>query len=208
MKKLLLILLFATASSYAGQKAVTDTGEEVYLNDNGTWEYTNKPRQKKSVIITTNKKRFTKPKGATFLLKSKVNNSAFWFNTNEWRFSKAKTNADAEYEFQLREGDLYALAITEGISIPLDSLAEIAVSNARANAPDAKVVKKEYRYVNGKKLIYMETEFSVQGVKFTYLGYYSSDKSGSTQLIAYTASYLVDKYRPEVEKFLNGLITR
>ena len=46
---------------------------------------------------------------------------------------------------------------------------------------------------------------TIQGIKFSYFGYYYSDKSGSTQLLAYTASNLADKYKIEIENFLNGL---
>lgn len=55
-----------------------------------------------------------------------------------------------EYNLNLKSGDLYRMAITERIEVNLEKLAEIAFNNAKAAAPDAKVVKKEYRVVNGK----------------------------------------------------------
>ena len=208
MKKLFVtILLLLAATSYASQKAITDTGEEVILNSDGTWEYSDKA-QKATKIIETNKINFERPRSSSFLLKSIKNNSAYWINTDKWSFKKAKDNTSAEYTFKLKGKDLYGMAINEGMEIPLESLGNIAVSNARKVAPDAKSVKKEFRIVNGNKVLYMEINGTIQGLKFTYLGYYYSDASGVTQFVTYTATNLVDKYKSEINNFLNGLVTQ
>ena len=208
MKKLFVaILLLLAATSYASQKAITDTGKEVILNNDGTWEYSDNA-QKATNIIKTNKKKFKRPRDSSFLLKSTKNNSAYWINTDKWSFEKAKANPSAEYEFILKGKDLYGMAITEAAEIPVESLANIALSNARGIAPDAKSVKQEFRIVNGKKVIYMEMNCTVQGMKVTYLGYYYSDVSGATQLVTYTTTNLVDKYRSEINNFLNGLVAQ
>lgn len=201
---IVICILFVTTTAFAGQKAITDTGAEVILNDNGTWQY---KKDKAGSRIDTNQRNFTKPIDANFLLKSTRNNAAFWINTNKWQFSKS-ADSTSEYEFQLKDKDLYGMAVNEGVEIPIESLAEIAFGNVRDVAPDAKILKKEYRIVNGKRVIYMETSGTIQGIKCIYLGYYYSDKAGSTQYIAYTASNLVNKFEPEIADFLNGLATR
>jgi hypothetical protein len=66
----------------------------------------------------------------------------------------------------------------------------------------------EYRVVNGKKLIYMQINGTIKGINFTYNGYYYSNPSGSTQLVAYTAASAVRKYKSEINDFLNGLVTQ
>jgi hypothetical protein len=204
----LFLLLLYSLSGYAGQSAVTDTGERVILNSDGTWQYADsgKSANKK---IQTNPKQFHKPDSAKFLLKSTRNKSAFWLDTGKWSFKKAE-NADssAEYEFRLKGKDLYGQVITEQIEVKLESLADIALENARSAAPDARVIQQEYRVVNGHKVIYLEIRGTIQSIRFTYLGYYYSDASGSTQFIAYTASTLVDKFKPEIYGLLNGLITQ
>lgn len=208
MKKLFVtILLLLAATSYASQKAITDTGEEVILKGDGTWEYSDKA-QKATNIIETNKKIFERSRDSSFLLKSTKNNSAYWINTDKWSFRKGKNSTEAEYVFQLKGKDLHAMAISEGVEIPLESLGNIALTNARKVAPDSKSVKQEFRIVNGKKVLYMEINGTIQGIKFTYLGYYYSDVSGSTQLVTYTGSNLVDKYKSEIDDFLNGLVTQ
>jgi len=205
MKLMLTILLLALSMpSLSSQRAITDTGDEVILNDDGTWEL---DKNNTATSITENKEIFIKPKKSSFLLKSKKNKSAYWINTNKWTFKKATNNPDAEYELQLKNGDLYGMTISEEIEIDLEELANLAISIAKGSAPDLKVVTKEYRIVNGKKVIFMEMRGTLQGIKFTYLGYYFSDKSGSTQLVTYTETNLVNKYKKDVFDLLNGLVT-
>lgn len=211
MPKLLVavILLFITAIAHADQKAITDTGQVVILKGDGTWSFVDD-----STIIDkaihTNKTRFKKPDGSTFLLKSTRNDTAFWIDPNIWGFKKATTNISAEYELQLKGADLYGAIIAEGIQVPIDNLADIALLNAQNIAPDMEVTQKEYRHVNGKKVIYMVMNgtTTMQGIKITYLGYYYSNSSGSTQIVAMTSSNLVSKYKAEINDFLNGLVVK
>lgn len=208
MKNLLIVVFLLMATTcFASQKAITDTGEEVILHNNGTWEYSANDK-KLTDEIKTNDKIFNKPKDSTFLLKSTRNNSAYWINTDKWVFSKATDNPEAEYQFQLKGKDLYGMTITEEAQIPLETLAHLALNNALSKVPDAHISKQEYRIVNGNNLIYLEIIGTFQGIKFNYLGYYYSDSSGCTQLITYTTTNLVDKYRSEINDFLNGLIVR
>lgn len=198
------MMLIIASTSYAAQQAVTDTGEVVILNDDGTWTLSAES-EKALIELTTNKTPFKKPNSASFLLKSTKNNSAFWLNTKIWSFTKNTENKDAEYEFKLKGKDLYAMAITERVEIAAESLADIALSNARSVAPDIRIIKKEYRIVNGKKVIYMEMSGTLQSIKVTYLSYYFSSPSGSTQLVTYTGSSLVNGYKNEILDLLNGL---
>jgi len=206
MKKLLVtILVLLATTSYASQKAITDTGDEVILNSDGTWKYSDNA-QGATKNIETSKKIFVKPKTSSFLLKSQTNKSAYWINTKKWSFRKAKLNDEAEYEFRLKGSDLHGMSITEGVEIDIDYLANIALENAQDAAPDAKIVRQEYRIVNGHKVIYLEISGATQGIQFTYLGYFYSDSSGTTQLIVFTGTKVVDKYRSEIYDFLNGLV--
>lgn len=115
---------------------------------------------------------------------------------------------EGEYFLRLKGKDLYAMTISEEVDIKAEELVKIAVENARVEAPDIRVVSKEYRVVNGKKVIFMQMEGTMRSIKFTYLGYYYSDKSGATQFVAYTATNLIDKYKAEIFKLLNGFTTK
>lgn len=190
----------------AQQKAVTETGEEVILYDDGTWKYLFE-EEIEEPTIPTNPNKFTKSSEAGFLLKSKKVNMGFWINTKAWSFSKPKdNNSAAEYEFQLKAGDLYGMIISEKVEIPLELLKSIAVKNAKEVAPDIKVVKEEYRNVNGIKVLVIQMNGSVQGMKITYYGYYYSNESGTVQFLTYTSQNLFESYKAKMEMFLNGIV--
>ena len=99
------------------------------------------------------------------------------------------------------------MAVTEAIEIDLTSLTDIALSTAKSVAPDTRIIKKEYRVVNNKKVIYMEMSGTIKSIKFTYLSYYYTSPLGSTQLVVYTGTNLVNKYKNEIGDLLNGLTT-
>lgn len=203
---ILFILAFATLC-FADKKAVTETGEEVILHDNGTWEKVLKS-SKKDDSTSTNKELFNKNDDATFQLKSTVNNATIYINPKKWSFAKSKRGNAVEYELQMTDSDLRAMLVTERIEVPLENLAQLALENARKVSPDIYFVTREYRIVNGKKVIMAQMNGTVSGIKFTYLGYYYSDEKGSTQIVTYTSQNLFPEYREEAEKFLNGLLPK
>ena len=191
MARILIIMLaLFTSASYAEREAVTDSGAVVILNDDNTWSY---------------KHSYKKPAASKLQLKSKENDSAFWVNTNKWDYSTSTDNEDAEFEFELKGEYLYGITITEDTQIGVRKLTDIAVDNAKEVAPDIVVVKREYRTVNGLEVLHMEMKGHIDDLAVTYLGYYYSDDSGSTQHLVYCETGDVDKYRSEAEAFLNGL---
>jgi len=187
----------------AQTSAVTSNGDEVVLYNDGTWKYVNKTAEE-STEIKTNKTEFVKDKDATFLVKSTVAQFGIYINPKKWSFTKSKEAG--EYEFQLKGMDAYGLLLPERAEIPLTSLKFVAVSNAKKVAPDLEVVKEEYRTVNGIKVLCLQMEGTVQGIKFSYFGYYYSSEKGTIQLLTYTAKNLFKEYQPELETFLNGFV--
>ncbi len=207
MKKIILILisLLAVSLSKAQMKAVTETGEEVILYDDGKWKYLNEDQLSENEI-PTNESIFERGEKSTFLLKSSNLDVGIYLNPKKWSFKKATNNPEAEYELQLKDGDLYGMVITEKVEIPLKTLKSIALENGKAAAPDLRIVKEEYRTVNGLKVLLLQMNGTMQGIKFSYYGYYYSNTDGTIQLVTYTAQNLLDSYRPDIEELLNGLV--
>lgn len=202
----LLLVLSLNPFTWAEQKAVTETGEEVILHDDGSWNYVVSPTMEREIF--KNPQKFAKPKTSTFLLKSKKINVGFWLNPKEWKFTKGIRNSDAEYELELKDrgADLYAMIITEKFEVPLKSFKQIAIVNAQKVAPDIKVVKEEYRNVNGLNVLLLQLHGTTNGIKFAYYGYYYSNKHGSVQFITFTSQKLQGEYLPQAEELLNGLV--
>lgn len=207
MKKIIFtaLILLSVQMANAQINAITDSGDEVLLYDDGTWEYLNDSMVTASEI-PENSKEFMTDKKSTFLVKSKKLNIGIWINPKTWNFSKGSDKDAYEFLFQKKSDDLYAMLIAEKMQIPIETLKEIAISNAKDAAPDIKVVKEEYRIVNGKRVFMMQMAGTIQGIRFTYFGYYYSNINGTIQLLAYTGENLFSEYQAEIELFLNGLV--
>ncbi|WP_406684894.1 hypothetical protein N1F78_03995 [Seonamhaeicola sp. MEBiC1930] len=200
-----LILLLCFISFYAQQKAITERGEEVILFEDGTWKYQNEEVIKETEI-PTNPEKFEKDTNSTFLLKSNKLNVGFWLDPKVWSFKKATDNPEAEYELQVKDGDLYGMVISEKVEIPLEMLKTIALENGKAAAPDLKIVKEEYRMVNDLKVLLLQMDGTMYGIKFSYYGYYFSHENGTVQFITYTSQNLLEESRDVCEKLLNGIV--
>lgn len=205
---LLTALLFtiATQFSFAQIKAVTENGDEVLLNSDGTWRYTSDVEAKSTTTIKENTLPFKKPVSSTFLLKSAKINVGFWLDPKVWSFKKADAGEASEYKLSCKTEDFYAMIITEKIEIPLEELREIAIENAREAAPDIKVVSEEYRNVNGLRVFCMQMEGSMKGIKFSYLGYYYTTSDATVQFVTYTSQALMKSKRTIAESLLNGIV--
>ncbi|MCB0410565.1 MAG: hypothetical protein KDD29_10125 [Flavobacteriales bacterium] len=201
---LLLVLLSFAQASFSQVNALTEYGEEIILYENGTWKYKN--RELEEVEIKTNSKSFKKSKESTFLIKSNRFNIGFYINPEDWTFKKSTTNEDAEYTLNYKDGDLYAMIITEKIEIPILTLQGIALDNARKVAPDIEIVKQEYRMVNDLKVLFMQMDGTMKGVKFTYYGYYYSNEQGTVQFVTFTSQNLLPEYRSLCDDLLNGMV--
>lgn len=208
MKKWIIISCLVMAASWGNAQihALTDTGDQVVLYQNGTWRYVNDSVQAQPAI-TTNTTPLLRDKKSTFLVKSKVMNVGVWINPMNWTFFKGFTDKNAEFQFQKKHTDLFAFMITESIQVPLETIGEIAFQNAQNSSPDAKIIKEEYRTVNGNRVLMMEMTATLKGVHFMYEGYYYSNSHGSMQLVVFSSKNLIQQYTADIDSFLNGLVT-
>lgn len=186
-------------------RGVTESGEEVLLFQDGTWKFVNDSASSVEEI-KMNAQKFFRDKSAGFLVKSSKVDVAVWMNPKLWSFSKAESDEASELKFERKDLDLYGMLITERIQIPLDNLKDIALDNARKVAPDIRIKKQEYRNVNGLKVLMLQMSGTIQGIKFTYFGYYFSFLGGTVQFLTYTSSNLFDTYEKDAEQLLNGLV--
>jgi hypothetical protein len=191
--------------AFAQQKAVTESGEEVILFEDGTWKF-QKDTQITEEKIPVNPKSFKKSTESTFLLKMNRANFGIYLNPKKWSFKKSDEDNDSEYEFELKKEELYGLVVIERIEISIEMLLQNAIEAAKLKSPDLKVVSKEYRNVNGLKVLFLEMHGSFAGTKLYFNGYYFSNENGTIQLLTYTSPNLGNTYRAEMETFLNGFV--
>jgi len=207
MRKAILtgLILISVQLTSAQINAITGTGDEVILYEDGTWKYLNDSINANSEI-SINDKEFLKDQKSTFLVKSKKLNIGIWINPKKWAFTKGTDNDAFEFQFQKKGDDLYAMLISEKLQIPIKTLRGVAIENAKSAAPDIKVTKEEYRNVNGIQVLMMQMSGTIQGLRFTYYGYYYSNSNGTIQLLTYTGENLFNDYLVDIESYLNGFV--
>ncbi|HJW31388.1 MAG TPA: hypothetical protein VJ508_19300 [Saprospiraceae bacterium] len=200
---LLLLLVFPVMGQI---KALTDTGDQVVLYSDGTWKYVNRDTIKEAEI-PTNPQEFKKTANADFLLKSTRIDVGVWLDPKSWTFNPRNDNEAAEYELDHVNGSLYGLLLTERLDLPLTTLGNIAVQNAREAAPDIEVTHKEFRMVNGQKILMMRMTGTIQDIRFSYYGYYFTANGGATQFLVYADEKFMEENLPMVEELLNGFVS-
>lgn len=204
MKKIIVCVFICTSINPCSSqtKAVTETGDQVILFNDGTWKSTETKSGWETRLDTL---KFSKPSTSTFRVKGNVVDYSIWINPKKWQFKKDdESDTPIEYKFTLSGQDAYGMIISERIQVPISSLKEIAINNAKKAAPDAKLVKEENRKVNGRNVCLLQMEGTLSGISFVYYGYYYSDADGTVQFITYTSKNLFEKYKPEMENLLNG----
>ena len=194
------MLLISNTTTAISMEATTSDGKKVILFPNGTWIY------KDSGVQNESGSNFTKPQESTKVLKSKKGFFTLWIDPTKWNTEGSSLNPDAEFFLRHTSGDVYAMVIAERIAMPIATLKNLTLENAKRVVPDAEIVLQEERIVNGTKLWNMRIEGTLQGIPITYYGYYWTGQVGSLQVVTYTGKNLFDEFKAEITDLLNGLV--
>jgi hypothetical protein len=121
-------------------------------------------------------------------------------------WNQAAPHKDGEFLLLHSSGDGHAVVIAERIAVPLDAIEDVALANAQAVDPSAKVVFRHKRRVNGVVLYFLKIEANVDTVPMVYSGYFYAGENGTVQVVTYTAKSLLPEYEKEFMDFLNGFV--
>jgi len=99
------------------------------------------------------------------------------FDPKKWRQTEAKQRG--LFEFEHTSGDAYAVVRIERIQVPMDSLPEFALANAKENDPNARISFREKRRVNGVEVWFLKLDTETLGIRLTFYGYYYGGESGT-----------------------------
>jgi len=202
-----IFLCFLTTSVSGQIKAVTETGDEVILNQDGTWKSATSVTPSYDTRLDTPV--FNKDKNATFLLKGTKINYGIWLDPKKWSFkSKKDENSATEYVLTLKKESAYCIVIPEAIQLSLELVEAAAITNGKSAAPDIHIVREETRKINNNIVKNLELRGTIDGTKFVYFGYYYTGPLGTVQVLCYTSESLFPKYKAEMEELLNGFTTK
>ena len=113
----------------------------------------------------------------------------------------------AEILLQHKDGEVAGMVIAERLKLPLETLKDVAIQNARSTATDVEVREEAAKTVNDNDVIAVVMDATVEGIDLTYYAYYYSGPEGSIQVVTWTGQNLFDELKPLMEDFLNGFIT-
>lgn len=207
MKIFLTSLIFALLTNFlSGEtiKAFTEDGREVALFDNGTWTY--KPEKSRGADSKVEEAEIKIPQASKERLTNKRGKYSVWYNPEVWERMEGDEGGDIEFFLQMKDEDGYAMTIYERVPIPLSNLKKIAVVNMESAATGVKLTEEKMVNVNGKDIMFLQLECTIEGMPFIYRGYYASGKFGTLQFITYTHSSLIGEYKEEMDKLLAGLV--
>lgn len=202
----LIILTLCSITLYRSDaqamKATAEDGTKVLLFHDGSWIREGEKTE------TRNSAAFTKPISAKNKVTGKRKSYEIWFDSKKWQLldSSKKSNDETEFEFAHIDGDIGAMLIFERIEMQIDGLKSVALENARNVAPDAEIIKEEYRSVNGIEMLYCQIKGTINTISFVYHSYYYVGKAGTIQFVTYTASNLFDDYKKDLDDLLSGLL--
>src|SRR5438105_563707 len=168
------------------KRAKTTDGKEVILRSDGTWSYAGE---------------YTKDKAATLAYKGKRGTFAMHLVADTWKKADKVDNPAVEAVFIHKDGEIMAIIVAERIEVSQNALKKAVLDNMRAKDENARIVFEEKRTVNGKELLCLTVEATIDGVPATFHMYLYSGPEGSIQLITGTARKLFKELKPEMEVF-------
>jgi hypothetical protein len=221
MKKTLITVLIAVLginfSLFAQEKAITETGDTIYVYPDGTWSFElelYKPSGgitqpiNKRVAPVNNGRTFTVTEGLTGKLSSALGPIRVMYQDSIYkRLPPANINGEAEFALTARDNSCYAMVIIEPVEIGLDNLFKIALTTMESAADEPlEILEQEYCEVNGQPMIRASMKATVNGLEIIYFSNYYSGPNGSVQLVSWSFASLFDQQKPKLEALLNGLV--
>jgi len=160
------------------------------------------------IPLIGNSQIFIKSKDADYCLKSKNLNVGIYLNLKDWSFSKPDSSESTEFDFTCKTVFDVAgyLFVEKGKGISLERLGKKAIENARRSASRVVILKKEYRAVNGTRLLCLQMDVTIKRINVSTFGYYYASSNGAVQLVASTASKFFQLRKGPMENFLNGFV--
>ncbi|HMK65024.1 MAG TPA: hypothetical protein VK564_04465 [Thermodesulfobacteriota bacterium] len=192
-------LFFTTPGFSQNISATTEDGRKVILKKDGTYSFVESPKPLLSPGFLT----FQKPDKSKTVFKPKGDRFLIWYDASLWH--EKKTDSEKP-EFSHKDGDVGAIIIAERVQLTLEAFRDIALKNARAAAPDARIIQEETRVVNGKSILCLKIQGTTQGIEFIFYGYYYAGKAGVIQHLTYAPINLYSEYEKDMTDFLNGLV--
>jgi hypothetical protein len=122
------------------------------------------------------------------------------------RWTQTEPDNDGHLVLVHSSGGGHAVVIAERIAVSRSSVEDIALANAQSVDPQARIVFRGQRRVNGVDVRFLKIEAEVNAVPMAYWGCFYGGEYGTVQVVAYTAKTLLSEYEKDFMDLLNGLM--
>jgi tetratricopeptide (TPR) repeat protein len=136
-------------------------------------------------------------------VKAPFGNFSIWIDSAKWK--QTHSSKSGQLTFSNIDGISQAVLMSEKIGAPLAALKDAVMSNFQKASPDVKVISEQHVKLNGKELLMMELDASINQMPYRSLGYFFGGKSGTVQLIVMTFKDVYNENLPQLRDFANGL---
>jgi len=103
------------------------------------------------------------------------------YDPHKWR--QIRMHEANSFLFTHSSGDGFAKVLSARLSPPFDALPDIVLSNLQEEDPQAKILLKEKRKVNGTDVWFLKLEAEINQIPMIMCGYYYSGKTGTVQVV-------------------------
>ena len=160
---------------------------------------------------------YSKPQTSTQLIKGEKVEYELWFNKNKW---KVLDHENLNYKItkeEMKKNNIHVSYVLTHISdvissmiqenrVP-NSLEKLYYYNSKSiRIGGGHIISTDIRMVNGNDVLYIKYGLTIDSVKWIYLNYYLSNKSGTIRVIAGTTEYLFAEHESDMINLLNGLV--
>ena len=180
-------------------KATTEDGRDVLLKQDGTWIF-----NEKILDENINKDSEYTPKSATSKIDNKTKKVSVFYDPLIWNVEQLK-DEDAEYQFKIKTGDVYARLITERISLSVDAIRNAIINNLKKKSENMEIVSEGEKKVNDVNIKTLLVNTRLQGNNFVFYWYYWTGNKGTVQFFSYTTPDIFEEDKNEIFDLMNGL---
>lgn len=146
---------------------------------------------------------YRKSARATEPLKALNSDAILWLDPAKWKHSGTE---GIRMTLQATDGAGFGFVVSEPVGgIPTDAMEEAILVNARRMDPDASLVRKELRQVNGRQILYLEYKATVNKIPLYLWNYAFGGEKSNLQVICTTVQSSAAGRAADCIEMLNGL---
>ena len=209
---LVLALLAVPAAAQVAQpvRATTTDGRAILVFPDGTWQEAPATIELDLAAPPPPPPPPAPPPAASAssrTLESASGDYAITYDASRWRLVSGTLNQEAEFELALPFGGAYAVTLYEVYPISAEALRDVVLNNVLAvtNLP-VKVIREKTVQAEGGTVLRFEYEVvPEQGVPFTFITTVSGNDRGALQLITWSATSTLPRFREEMVRLHEGL---